>query len=745
MAAFSGLIFDGAASCNGGIFNYGCNEAYQPSAEPWKQFSNNGYLAYTPTDASSPAAVIEELDLLLTAGRLDEASKMIITAEYQQALDRSACPVDKSAALCGRLTPGQTLNAGESITNADGETLCFSYDGVARHIDADGREVDSTATFSREASIQLGLSDECVLGPKQSNSWGKGCLWIGQEGGKKISWDSNALNRAGVSSFAAFLHGPCDSFSADQYERHTVFEIYDKTAYSHVVQCDAQSTCERGRVRVDRPLTEAYVAQRAKTDAEYAIRVAQNLIALSPAFAVTNQAGAKSNPAAAEQAPPISQRTPYKALVILFLRGGADTFNMLVPYAQCDSRNLRQQYLETRGVAAVSSVLPIDLPKGSQPCDQFGVHSQLPTLQRLFKEGDAAFFANMGNLIEPLNKTQYLKGLGKIPQQLFGHNYQENDANSLYPQANFADGISGRISVALSATMKTAGYSITNHKYSFRGAPTEPIVLHPTKGMVTYDGSGTAARADNLGERSRSLAAIDQMMSREVSSVYAATYNNLMRTSLADSERLAGLLASATVTQNWNRAMSTPKPALGQQLHQVSKVIASRTALQAERDIFLVEMSGFDTHANIHGALSDLFLSMDAALATFEKEMKAQGAWEAITLVAISEFARSMTSNGAGTDHGWGGNYFVVGGDVDGGKVHGAFPDLRVDGEQSISSTGHMLPTLPWEALWKPIVQWYGVQDAQLATVLPNVGNFGSKHLLEAQDVFKSSSTTASD
>jgi len=97
-----------------------------------------------------------------------------------------------------------------------------------------------------------------------------------------------------------------------------------------------------------------------------------------------------------------------------------------------------------------------------------------------------------------------------------------------------------------------------------------------------------------------------------------------------------------------------------------------------------------------------------------------------------------MTNNGRGTDHAWGGNYFIMGGDVSGGKVHGTFPELRTDGPDSISSTGQMLPTTPWEAVWKPIAQWLGVADSELNTVLPNLHRFPSSHLLELSNVYDS-------
>lgn len=134
--------------------------------------------------------------------------------------------------------------------------------------------------------------------------------------------------------------------------------------------------------------------------------------------------------------------------------------------------------------------------------------------------------------------------------------------------------------------------------------------------------------------------------------------------------------------------------------------------------------------------LIKLYGAMDDALDMFVAEMKALGVWESVTLQTLSEFARTMTSNGRGTDHAWGGNHFTMGGDVRGGVIHGQFPELRADGPNSISSTGQMLPTSPWEAIWRPIAEWFGVEEAQMSTVLPNLPAFSDGHLIATEQMF---------
>ena len=140
------MVFDGFSSCMGGL-GTGCNRKTYPAV----QFAatNDGYLNFSPADASSATAVVDELDLLLTAGRLDDHARQVITDEFERVHNLSACPVDRSVELCGRLTPGDELAPGEQITNSHGEVLCLTYDGSSRHIGADGREVFSTAPRTR--------------------------------------------------------------------------------------------------------------------------------------------------------------------------------------------------------------------------------------------------------------------------------------------------------------------------------------------------------------------------------------------------------------------------------------------------------------------------------------------------------------------------------------------------------------------------------------------------------------------
>ena len=177
---------------------------------------------------------------------------------------------------------------------------------------------------------------------------------------------------------------------------------------------------------------------------------------------------------------------------------------------------------------------------------------------------------------------------------------------------------------------------------------------------------------------------------------------------------------------------------LSPQFKQASKLIKLRTTLQTERDFFFTELGGFDTHNDEDGEeLSERLTIVDGALASLQSELKAQGVWGSTAVVVVSDFGRTLTPNARGTDHGWGGNTFVIGGAVKGGQMLGSFPSTFEETDAGyVMSKGRMIPTTPWEGLWHAIGQWVGVSEANLkGAVLPNHGRFavGSTLLTAAQ------------
>ena len=736
MDALTSLVFDGLSSSNGGFGTSGCRIGSPTECE--------GFLGYIPTNGTA-VAVIDELDLVLSAGRLDAQSRSILVDEYNYQLNRTACPLDKTADFCGRLTPGQHLLPGEAITNSLGEELCFSYDGVARHISADGRELFSTAFITRETGYMLWYVNQnsrkglAIRARHRFDDWWR--------------WESMDFYPGNYAAFASFMSGPCDLQDAQWFERVTRDGFYNDGTHTATVTCDAPSTCS---LPSPPPPSVAYETQRLLTDSWYPTHTVQNLMALSSAFSITNEPAMTEVTATTPPANPYNG-APYKALVVLFLAGGADTFNMLIPHSNCDSSivpHVANQYVSTRGGAglAPSSLHTIQVTPGTQVCDTFGLHPDFTFLHSLWNDGDASFVANVGALAEPITKEQYFDRDGDLPTQLFAHNIQTLGAHTLNPlETTGTSGVLGRILQALedqatavgTSPHKAAAYSINNVRTMFRGGPVEPVLLSEAEGMLTYEGSWLAQIAKgstDTVERGRTTANLARLSEKEAGSIFAESHNSAQRLSIRDSERIGSLLSQVTLTQDWaGAARSAPvgRKRLIQQFEQVARVIGQRIALQAERDIFYVELGGFDAHADLTSDLQKNYQAIDTAIQTFTNEMKAAGLWDQVAVQTISEFGRTMTTNGQGTDHAWGGNHFLIGGQVSGQKIHGTYPQLAINGPNSISNTGVMLPTSPWETIWKPLAQWLGVQDDQMTNVFPNYDKF--PNLLSVSDAFLSS------
>lgn len=151
---------------------------------------------------------------------------------------------------------------------------------------------------------------------------------------------------------------------------------------------------------------------------------------------------------------------------------------------------------------------------------------------------------------------------------------------------------------------------------------------------------------------------------------------------------------------------------------------------------FFTELGGFDSHNNVEETLLSTMSELDAALEHFVAELKEQGLWNHVTIVTVSDFGRTLTSNGKGTDHAWGGNHVVLGGDIKGSQILGKFPSSLLQDADLMIGRGRVLPTSSWEALWQPLLQWIGIEKEQLPEVLPNLANFPSSQLISQQDLF---------
>jgi len=220
---------------------------------------------------------------------------------------------------------------------------------------------------------------------------------------------------------------------------------------------------------------------------------------------------------------------------------------------------------------------------------------------------------------------------------------------------------------------------------------------------------------------------ISQLLAPTSSSLLGETFAGLLSSALVRSELVGDALAAVRLSSTF------ADESISEQLMQVAKVINASVALQTERAAFITRIGSFDTHSDNGPVLEDKLGMINAALRSFVAELKAQGRWEQTVVLTVSEFGRTITSNGLGTDHGWGGNHFLMGGAVRGGTIHGRYPDdLTSEGPLNVGR-GRIIPTTPFEGVWKGVAEWWGVERERLPEVLPNL-----RHWEGAEAVFSS-------
>jgi uncharacterized protein (DUF1501 family) len=410
--------------------------------------------------------------------------------------------------------------------------------------------------------------------------------------------------------------------------------------------------------------------------------------------------------------------TGYKALVCLFLNGGNDSYNMLVPVGDANG----EAYGPYNQYAAVRTTLALDrddlLPISSvgQQFPDFGIHPNLPYLQTLYNQGNAAFVTNVGTLVEPTTLSQFASKSVRVPTGLFSHSDESIHWQTLVPQVRGAGpkGWAGRVADCMSQANASGNISMNlslsgNNVFQV-GNVSVPYITSPN-GVVLPDQYNISNAFDP------STMAVD--------SILGETYRNLYQKTLATGNRQS--IDTSIAFQSAIGGLSTtevfPNSEVGNRLRVISNVIKARGTLGMDRQIFFVERGGWDHHNEVLAPQQNLFAEVNEAIQSFWLEMGHLGLQNDVVLFTASDFGRTLTSNGTGSDHAWGGNHFVIGGDVNGGKIYGDFPELATGSNLDLGR-GRLLPTTPVDKYCAELASWYGVPSSELETVFPNSTNF---------------------
>jgi uncharacterized protein (DUF1501 family) len=408
--------------------------------------------------------------------------------------------------------------------------------------------------------------------------------------------------------------------------------------------------------------------------------------------------------------------TDYKALVCIFLYGGNDSNNLLVPYDPADYAS----YVAARlGLALPqNTLLPITLLSGGDG-RQWALHPTLPGLQTLFAQQHMAILANVGPLVAPVTLADYNNGTAALPPQLFSHSDQTLHWQTSIPDQPPATGWGGRVADLLRALNGTAQISMC---MSLGGSNTFQVANVVSEFQVLPGGPPGLAgyTTDPTDPGSNALRAL---LAASYGNLFQSGYRDVFQRAINNDQLLQSVLAGLPPLQT-----QFPATDLGSQLGTVAQLIQARVQLGQARQVFFVATGGFDTHGGQLPAQVQLLQELNDALSAFYAATVELQVPNSVTAFTASDFGRTYRSNGDGSDHGWGSHHLIVGGAVNGGRLYGRVPTLAFDGPDD-TGDGRWIPTTSVDEYAATLARWFGVSAGDMPTVFPNLGRFSHPDL----------------
>ena len=417
--------------------------------------------------------------------------------------------------------------------------------------------------------------------------------------------------------------------------------------------------------------------------------------------------------------------TPYQALVCVFLFGGNDSNNMIVPYTDY------AQYAAVRTpvsniAIAQANLLQFNAPRAGKA---FGFHPALAPVKAIYDAGKLAVLANVGTLVAPITKADYVANRFR-PPNLFSHSDQQSAWQGLVPGTSLRSGWGGRFAdrlVAVNAGQQAPTVvSVSGSQIFASGASTAPFVI-PASG-----GASVAGQGGDTVSKAR-YAALKALLATGGGNQVVQAAADVMADSLAANEAASPVLTAAlpaSIQTAFTVNGTQLNTSIAQQLKQVARLIDARGALGVNRQVFFVSQGGYDTHSNTVAAQTTLFNQLAPALKSFYDYTVAAGVAANVTAFTMSDFDRTLIGNSsAGTDHAWGGHALVMGGAVRGGDMYGAFPDLTVGGADDSGRNGAWIPTTAVDQVAATLGAWFGIPGTDLAAIFPNLSRFATADL----------------
>ena len=407
--------------------------------------------------------------------------------------------------------------------------------------------------------------------------------------------------------------------------------------------------------------------------------------------------------------------TDYKALVCVFLYGGNDSNNTLIPFDTTGYNN----YSTIRGPLAMAQSSLLQLG----PLPNFALNPNLPDVQALFNNKNAAIVANVGTLIEPTTRTQFLANQG-LPSNIFTHPDQQLEWQNATQNGSTSTGWAGRIADRLNTSYNPNASipmitSVAGDTLFCNGQSSTPVSVAPGNLSGASCSEGTSV-CNAQQATAQALLTFDSGLSlvQADDSITSNAY------------KYAQVLTAATQSVTKLQTVFPANNGLAAQLQQVAQIIQVRAALGVNRQIFFAGIGNFDTHSDQLTLQNALLAQISPALAAFFAATQELGVASNVTTFTMSDFSRTFQPNSnTGSDHAWGAHHIVIGGAVKGGQMYGTFPTLALGGPDDSGSNSRWVPTTGSVQYAATLAQWFGVSSSQLATIFPNIGSFSTNNL----------------
>lgn len=458
----------------------------------------------------------------------------------------------------------------------------------------------------------------------------------------------------------------------------------------------------------------------------------------------------------------------YKALVCLFLAGGNDSYNMLIPIGDPQSDGARADYEAARGVLAIArneaKVLNVPGADPDVPTKAFnrhygdiypamGVHPNAQPMADLFNTGELAFLCNVGSLAYPIpSRDDYLNQSVGLPKHLFSHANQASQWQSSIADKPFSTGWGGRVADLLDSSynptskvsMSVTVGGVSSFQMGTAGGVTQ-YMLKPSGGISlegygtqyssAYHTAGDPASGYKDSSTGQRLKAFETIMNLTHENLLEDQYNKIVQRA-RESEGVVGaaLTAAAATSVDFDQHFSTAQTYLGDQLKMVAKLIAGRSPLGNERQIFFCSVGGYDNHSSLMSIHAHLMEELSSALMAFRNTLKdpALDVFDKVTTFTASDFSRTLTPNKndatAGSDHAWGGHALIMGGGVKGRNLYGHYPPLKVGSAagsiDSHTSRGRLIPDTSVDQYSAVLANWFGADSNSLEAIFPNLPRF---------------------